>query len=56
MAPSCRGPRKERFNARLEYTIERSGNIKVINLAKATDSTGTLYFAPGNLLKKKSLA
>jgi hypothetical protein len=31
---------------RLEYTIEsEDGNIKVINLAKANDSTGTLYFA-----------
>jgi hypothetical protein len=31
---------------RLEYTIESDqGNIKVINLAKANDSTGTLYFA-----------
>jgi hypothetical protein len=31
---------------RLEYTIESTeGNIKVINLAKANDSTGTLYFA-----------
>jgi hypothetical protein len=31
---------------RLEYTIEsEEGNIKVINLAKANDSTGTLYFA-----------
>ena len=30
----------------LEYTIEsEEGNIKVINLAKANDSTGTLYFA-----------
>ena len=30
----------------LEYTIEsEDGNIKVINLAKANDSTGTLYFA-----------
>lgn len=31
---------------RLEYTIESDqGNIKVINVAKANDSTGTLYFA-----------
>ena len=31
---------------RLEYTIESTeGNIKVINFAKANDSTGTLYFA-----------
>jgi hypothetical protein len=31
---------------RVEYTIESDeGNIKVINLAKANDSTGTLYFA-----------
>ena len=31
---------------RLEYTIEsEEGNIKVINLAKANDATGTLYFA-----------
>ena len=31
---------------RAEYTIESDqGNIKVINLAKANDSTGTLYFA-----------
>lgn len=31
---------------RLEYTIEsEEGNIKVINLAKANDNTGTLYFA-----------
>jgi hypothetical protein len=31
---------------RLEYTIESDeGNIKVVNLAKANDSTGTLYFA-----------
>jgi hypothetical protein len=31
---------------RLEYTIESTeGNIKVINLAKANDRTGTLYFA-----------
>ena len=30
----------------IEYTIESDqGNIKVINLAKANDSTGTLYFA-----------
>jgi hypothetical protein len=31
---------------RLEYKIEsEDGNIKVVNLAKANDSTGTLYFA-----------
>jgi len=31
---------------RLEYIIESDqGNIKVINVAKANDSTGTLYFA-----------
>jgi hypothetical protein len=31
---------------RVEYTIESDeGNIKVINLAKANDGTGTLYFA-----------
>jgi hypothetical protein len=31
---------------RIEYTIESDeGNIKVINLAKANDGTGTLYFA-----------
>ena len=31
---------------RLEYTIESDeGNIKVVNLAKANDATGTLYFA-----------
>jgi hypothetical protein len=31
---------------RLEYVIEsEDGNIKVVNLAKANDSTGTLYFA-----------
>lgn len=31
---------------RVEYTIESDqGNIKVINLAKANDDTGTLYFA-----------
>ena len=31
---------------RLEYTIESDeGNIKVVNLAKANDGTGTLYFA-----------
>ena len=31
---------------RLEYTIEsEQGNIKVINVAKANDTTGTLYFA-----------
>jgi hypothetical protein len=30
----------------IEYTIESDqGNIKVINVAKANDSTGTLYFA-----------
>ena len=33
---------------RVEYTIESDeGNIKVINLAKANDSTGTLYFEIG---------
>lgn len=31
---------------RVEYTIEsEQGNIKIINLAKANDDTGTLYFA-----------
>jgi hypothetical protein len=31
---------------RLDYTIESDqGNIKVVNLAKANDNTGTLYFA-----------
>ncbi len=42
---------------RLEYTIESDqGNIKVINLAKANDSTGTLSSRPGNPLKKRSLS
>ena len=46
------GPKLERTEEgplqcfRLEYTIESDeGNIKVVNVAKANDETGTLYFA-----------
>jgi hypothetical protein len=46
------GPKLERTEEgplqcfRLEYTIESDeGNIKVVNVAKANDNTGTLYFA-----------
>jgi hypothetical protein len=39
---------------RLEYTIEsEEGNIKVINLAKANDATGTLYFATWQSAEKE---
>ena len=39
---------------RLEYTIESDeGNIKVINLAKANDATGTLYFATWQSAEKE---
>lgn len=46
------GPKLERTQEgpfqcfRVEYTIESDeGNIKVVNMAKANDDTGTLYFA-----------
>ena len=39
---------------RLEYTIESDeGNIKVINVAKANDATGTLYFATWQSAEKE---
>lgn len=42
---------------RLEYTIEsEEGNIKVINLAKANDATGTLYFATWQSAEKEEPA
>jgi hypothetical protein len=42
---------------RLEYTIESDeGNIKVINLAKANDATGTLYFATWQSTEKEEAA
>ena len=42
---------------RLEYTIESDeGNIKVINLAKANDATGTLYFATWQSAEKEESA
>lgn len=42
---------------RLEYTIESDeGNIKVINLAKANDATGTLYFATWQSAEKEEPA
>jgi hypothetical protein len=42
---------------RLEYTIEsEEGNIKVINLAKANDATGTLYFATWQSTEKEEAA
>ena len=47
MAANWRRRRRGRLESlRLEYTIESDeGNIKVINVAKANDATGTLYFA-----------
>ena len=42
---------------RVEYTIEsEDGNIKVINLAKANDETGTLYFATWQSPEKEESA
>jgi hypothetical protein len=42
---------------RLEYTIEsEEGPIKVINLAKANDATGTLYFATWQSAEKEEPA
>jgi hypothetical protein len=42
---------------RLEYTIEsEEENIKVINLAKANDATGTLYFATWQSTEKEEAA
>jgi hypothetical protein len=42
---------------RLEYTIESDeGNIKVINVAKANDATGTLYFATWQSAEKEEAA
>jgi hypothetical protein len=42
---------------RLEYMIEsEEGNIKVINLAKANDATGTLYFATWQSTEKEEAA
>jgi hypothetical protein len=42
---------------RVEYTIESDeGNFKVINLAKANDATGTLYFATWQSPEKEEAA
>jgi hypothetical protein len=42
---------------RLEYTIDsEEGPIKVINLAKANDATGTLYFATWQSAEKEESA
>ena len=42
---------------RVEYTIESDeGNMRVINLAKANDATGTLYFATWQSPEKEEAA